>query len=253
MALITEIRKNVAESTPLMAVVGATDYAVERVRAAAKDASLRRGELEKRVQALEGQFGKSVQALEKVPAIVEDRVRNFDAKSVQAVPAAVAARALEAAGRFEQGYEQFAVRGKELLDRVGRQQATQDLLKQGKVTISRTRAAVTTARKAVDETASAALSAVNLGRHEASGAVSDVAGSVAATEKVIEERTKATRVAARRTVATARKRAVGVRGATKGAVTSVRKTAEKAAEAAEATAATVGDAEQAPKTDKAAE
>jgi hypothetical protein len=163
------------------------------------------------------------------------------------------ARALEAAGRAEQSYEKLAVRGKELLDRVARQQATQDLLKQGKVTISRTRAAVTTARKAVDDTAAAALSAVNLGRHEAAETVSEVAGSVAATEKVVEERTKATRVAAKRTVATARKRAVGVRGATRGAVTRGRTPAARAAGAAAATAATVGDAEQAPKTDKAAE
>jgi len=230
MTLITEIRKNVAESTPLMAVVGATDYAVERVRAAAKDASARRGE-----------FAERVQALEKVPALVEERVRKIDTKSVQAVPAAAVARALEAAGRFEQSYEKLAVRGKELLDRVGRQQATQDLLKQGKVTISRTRAAVTTARKAVDETTTAALSAVHLGRQEAAGAIAEVAESVAATEKVVEERTKATRIAVNRSAATARKRAVGVRGAAKSAVTSARKTAEKAAEAAEATAATIGE------------
>jgi hypothetical protein len=242
MTLITEIRKNVSESTPLMAVVGATDYVVERARAAAKDAPRIQGELKERVQ-----------ALEKVPALVEERVKKIDTKSLQAVPAAAVARALEAAGRAEQSYEKLAVRGKELLDRVARQQATQDLLKQGKVTISRTRAAVTTARKAVDDTAAAALSAVNLGRHEAAEAVSEVAGSVAATEKVVEERTKATRVAAKRTVATARKRAVGVRGAAKGAVTSVRKTADQAVEAVEATAAKVGDDTQAEVAEKPAE
>jgi len=227
MTLITEIRKNVSESTPLMAVVGATDYAVERVRAAAKDASARRGEFEKRVQ-----------ALERVPALVEERVRHLDPKAVQAVPALAVARALEAAGRVEQSYEKMAVRGKELLDRVARQQATQDLLKQGKVTISRTRAAVTTARRAVDETATAALSAVNFGRHEAAEAVAE---SVAATEKVVQARTRATEGTAKRTVTAARKRAVGVRGVTRGAVTSARKTVEKAADAAEATAATVGE------------
>jgi hypothetical protein len=238
MPRITEIRKNVSESTPLLAVVGATDYAVERVRAAAKDAS-----------ALQGEFGKRVQALEKVPAlveervkIVEDRVRHIDPKAVQAVPALAVARALEAAGRVEQSYEKFAVRGKELLGRVARQQATQDLIEQGKVALSRSRAAVTTARKAVDETVDAALSAVNIGRHEAAGAVGDVAESVAATEKVVEERAKTTQVAAKRVVTTARKRAVGTRAAAKGAVTTVRKTADKAVVAAEETASTVGEA-----------
>jgi heparin binding hemagglutinin HbhA len=256
MTLITEIRKNVSEVTPLMAVVGATDYAVERVRAVAKDAQVARGDLEKRVQALEGrleqrakalegEFEKRVQSLEKMPALVEERVRKIDPKAVQAVPALAVARTLEAAGRFEQSYEQLAVRGKELLDRVAAQQATQDLIKQGKVTLSRTRAAVTTARKAVDETTAAALAAVHLGRHEAAETVAEVAESVAATEKVVEERTKLTGAAARRTVTTARQRAVGVRSATKGVVTSARKTAEKAADAAEATAAKVGDEKQA--------
>ncbi|HEY6797001.1 MAG TPA: hypothetical protein VI248_20200 [Kineosporiaceae bacterium] len=278
MTLITEIRKNVSESTPLLAVVGATDYAVERVRAAAKDASGLQDELEKRVQvleeqleksraalegqfekrraalegqfekrraALERQFEKRVQMLEKVPALVEERVRKIDTKSLQAVPALAVARALEAAGRVEQSYEHFAVRGKDLLDRVARQQATQDLITQGKVTLSRTRAAVTTARKAVDDTVDAALSAVNIGRQEATVAASEVAEevaeSVAATEKVVEERARATQAAAKEAAVTARKRAVNTRTVARNAVTSARRTAEKAVDAAEAAAAQVGD------------
>jgi len=242
MTLLTDIRKNVAESTPLMAVVGATDYAVERVRAAAKDAS-----------ALQIEFEKRVQALEKVPALVEERVRKIDVQAVQAVPALAVARALEAAGRVEQSYEKFADRGKELLDRVARQRATQELIEQGKVTIGRTRAAVTTARRAVDDTVDAALSAVNIGRHETAGAVADVADSVAATEKVVEQRARATRTAVKRTATTARKRAVGTRTAVKGAVTSVRKTADRAVDAAGATAAEVGDATPAEAAEKPAE
>lgn len=242
MTLMTEIRKNVAESTPLLAVVGATDYAVERVRAAAKDASH-----------LQVEFASRVQALEKVPALVEQRVRNFDPKAVQAVPAAAVARALEAAGRVEQSYEKFAVRGKELIERVGHQQATQDLIKQGRATLTRTRAAVTTARKAVDETAAAALSAVNFGRHEAAEAAGEIAGSVAATEKVVQERAQATRVVARRTAATARKRAVGVRSAAKGVATSAGRTAGQVVEAAEDAAATVGTEPEAEAAEKPAE
>jgi heparin binding hemagglutinin HbhA len=245
MALITEIRKNVSDSTPLLAVVGATDYAVERVRSAAKDASALQGEFEKRVAALEGRFGKGMQALENLPALVEEQVKKIDARTVQAVPALAVARALEAAGRMEQSYELFAVRGKELLDRVSQQQATQDLIKQGKVTLSRTRAAVTTARKAVDETVDAALNAVSIGRHETSEAAAEVAESVAATEKVVEERARTTRAAAARAGATARKRAIGTRAATRGAATSARKTAAKAADAVEAAADKVGDDVQA--------
>ena len=235
MTLITDIRRNVTESTPLLAVVGATDYAVERVRAVAKDAAVLQGELEKRVQ-----------GLERVPALVEERVKAFDPRAVRAVPALALARALETAGQMEQSYEKFAVRGREVIERVGRQSATQDLLEQGRATIGRTRAAVTTARKAVDETASAALSAVSLGRKETVAAVADVAGSVAATEKVVGERAAATRAAAGRTVTTARRGASGARTAAKGVVTSTRRTAAKSVDAVEAVAGTAGEPGETP-------
>lgn len=229
MTLITDISKNVTESTPLMAAVGATDYAVERVRVAVAAANAAH---------IQEEFGRRVHRLEKVQATVQERVRAID---VQAVPALAVARALETAGRVEQSYEKFAVRGRELVDRVATQAATQDLVAQGRTTLSRTRAAVTTARKALDETTAAALSTVTLGRREATQAAADVSDSVAATEKVVQERTNGTRAAARHTIATARKRAAGTRAATKAAATSAKKTAEKAADAAEATAATVGD------------
>lgn len=230
MALMTDIRKNVTESTPVMAVVGATDYAVERVRAAAANAGHLQDEVEK-----------TIAALETVPATLQARVKNLDAKSVQQVPALAVARALEAAGKVEESYEQLAARGKKLIDRVTHQKATQDLLKQGKVTVSRTKAAVTTARKAVDETTSAALGVVHLGRHEAGEAVAEVEKSVAATEKVVAARTRRTRVAAQDAATTVRKRAVTTRRAVKGAATSARKTAESAVEAVEETVETIGE------------
>ena len=230
MTLMTEIRKNVTESTPLRAVVGATDYAVERARAAVAGA----GHLQEEAE-------KALAALETVPATFQARVKKIDAKTAQQVPALAVARALEAAGKVEASYERFAVRGKELIERVSHQKATQDLVKQGKVTVSRTKAAVTTARKAVDETAHAARGVVTLGRREVAEAVTEVEQSVAATEKVVAERTKGTRAAAKGVATTARKRAVTTRTGVKGVATSVRKTAEKAVEAVEATAEKIGD------------
>lgn len=232
MALMTDIRKNVTESTPVLAVVGATDFAVERVRAAAANAG-----------ALQGEVEKTFAALETVPATLQARVKKLDAKSVQQAPSLAVARALEAAGKVEEWYEQFAARGKKLIDRVVNQKATQDLMNQGKVTISRTKAAVTTARKAVDETTSAALGVVHIGRHEAAEAAAEIEQSVAATEKVVAARTRRTRVAAQGAAATARKRAVTTRSAVKGAATSVRKTAESAVEAAGETVEAIGDVE----------
>jgi hypothetical protein len=234
MALITDIRKNVSESMPIMAVVGATDYAVERMRHVTSDASVLRGEVEK-----------TFAELEKVPAAWQARMRNIDPKAVQQVPALAVARALEAAGKVEASYEQFAARGKELLDRVAHQKATQELIHQGKVTVTRGKAAVTTARKAVDETAHAARGVVTIGRRDAAGALAEVEQSVAATEKVVAQRTRRTRVAAKGVTTTARTRAVSTRSAAKGVATSARKTAEKAVEAVEAAVEQVGDDTQA--------
>jgi len=225
---LTDIRKNVTDSTPLLAVVGVTDYALQRVREVAANAASLQQEVERTLSALEG-----------VPATVQARVQKLDAKSVQQVPALAVARALEAAGKVEASYEGFALRGKQVLGSVSRQQATQDLLKQGKITVSRTRAAVTTARKAVDETAAAALNVVIVGRREAGDVAADVEKSVAATEKVVAQRT-ATKQAAKTATATARRRTGSARTAVKAAGTSARKTAAKATEAVEASANKIG-------------
>jgi hypothetical protein len=245
---MTEIRKNVTEATPLMAMVGATDLAVERVRAVAANADHWQ-------EQWQGEVEKRFAALEEVPAHLQARVKKLDTKAVQQVPALAVARALEAAGKVEAEYEKLAERGKELVDRIGDQKATQELIHSGKVTISRTRAAVTTARKAVDETAHAAANVVHVGRRQAEKAVdevgAEVAESVAATEKVVAQRGRTTRTAVKGATTAARKRAVGTRTATKRATTSVRKTAAKAVEAVEAAAEMVGD--EAPEAPKPAE
>lgn len=179
MALIAEFRKNVTESTPLLAVVGATDYAVERVRQVAANPAT-----------LQEEMGKTLAALETVPAAVQARVKKLDSKTVQQVPALAMARALETAGKVEASYEEFAARGKELLERVGQRKPTQGLINQGKVTVTRTKAVVTTARKTMDDTTTAARQVVARGRREADQAVAQVAESVAATERVVAARVK---------------------------------------------------------------
>jgi hypothetical protein len=256
MALITDIRRSVTESTPVLAVVGATDLAVERVRAAAENASTTaialQADLEKAVSGASAEVGRTVSAYQAAlePAAVQARVQKaLDPKTLQAtvqqVPALAVSRVLEVAGQVETRYTGLADRGRDLVDRVRTQKATQDLIAQGKTTISRTRAAVTTARKAVDETTAAARSTVTVGRKEvkdaARGVEKQVEESVAASEKVVADRTSRTRAAARRTATTARKNAAGTRSAAKGAATSARKTAAQAEKAAENSARKVGD------------
>jgi heparin binding hemagglutinin HbhA len=261
MSRITEIRKNVTESMPVLAVVGATDIVVERVRAAAADAQkVQAGledalntyqvELRKGLEAAQVELGKTIEAYQvglepaRIQAKVTEAVQQIPAQ-VQQAPALAVSRALEVAGQVESGYAGLAERGKQLVERVRRQKPTQDLIAQGRVTSSLAKAAVTTARKAVDDTTTAARNAVIIGRREAGETVSGVEQqaerSVAQTEKVVEKRTAGTRAAAKRTSATARTRTDATKTAAKATATSARKTAAKAAEAAEAAADKVGD------------
>jgi heparin binding hemagglutinin HbhA len=257
MSRITEIRKSVTESTPLLVVVGATDVVVERVRAAAARAEkVQAGiedalntyqvELRKGLAAAQTEIGKTIQAYQvglepaRIQAKAHAAVQQVPT-AVQQVPALAVSRALEVAGQVETGYAGLAERGKHLVERVRRQKPTQDLIAQGRVTVNQAKAAVTTARKAVDDTTAAARSAVTIGRREAGETVAEVEKSVTQTEKLVQKRTSGTRAATRRTATTARNRAAATGNAAKATVTSARSTAAKAAEATEAAAEKTGD------------
>jgi len=220
----TDSGRPTAVSTPLLAVVGATDLAVERIRAAASNASVVQAQFEARVSA--------------VQADVEKRVSEFDPKALRAqaqeVPTKAAARALEVASKAEAAYGHLAERGQKLVDRVRSQASTQDLITQAGNTLSRGKAAVTVARRAADETASALLGTLNVGKREAAGVVDE-------TGEAIEEAAEHTRTSARKAATTARKEAEATKSVVKGAETSAEKTATKARAAGRAAAKKVGD------------
>lgn len=206
MAITADIKKSVTDTSALYAVVGVTDLAVERVRRAHVRAGDVRADLE---------AGK------------------LQAKAQQ-VPTLAVTRMLEAAGRAEETYEDLAGRGKKLVDRIKRQRATQELVDQGKATISRSKAAVTTVRRGAGSTQSAAKATVTTAQREADEVITE-------TRATARKRTTGTKSAAKRTATTARKRAATTKSATKATGTTARKTARSAAKATEAASAKVGD------------
>jgi heparin binding hemagglutinin HbhA len=247
MATITDIRRTLSDSTPVLALVGATDAAVRQARHLIANATNVQAEIETRVTRLQEEIEKAVRDFDarQLQAKVAERL---DPKALQAtaqqVPALAVARALEMAGRAEAGYEGLAERGKVVVERVRTQQATQDLIKQGKVTVSRTKAAVTTARKTVDETANAALGVVKVGRTEANLAttatVAAAEEAVAVAEESVEAAAGATVTVAKQATTTARRSATNARSAARRATSSVRKTASSATRAAENTTEKLG-------------
>lgn len=211
MTVATDLKKTATDTG--YAVVGLTDLAVERVRGAQARAVEVRTELEK-VQ-------------------LEGELKRLQTK-VQQLPTAAVSVGVEAATKAEETFGELAARGKTLVERISSQRATQDLLKQGKLTISRGKAAVTTIRRGADDTNSAAKATVTTAEREAS----ETAKAVKTTTRKGTQGTKST---AKRTATTARKRAAASKSATKSAATAAQKTADAAVKATDAAADKVGN------------
>ena len=203
MSATQELRKSVTDSLPFQALVGVTDLAVERVRVVVSD-----------VEKMVGSFE---------PRDLPTVARQLPARAVSSATQTAAALA----DRAEATYAELTGRGKDLIERVRSQRATQDLIEQSRGTVSLARGAVSTARKAAAETASAAIGVVTQTRTEVQSAASKP------TATAVD--------AGRKTAGTARKGAAATRSRTKAASTSARKSAAAARKAAASTAAKVGD------------
>jgi len=170
------------------------------------------------------------------------RVSDFDAKTLgtraQEIPNRAAARALEVASIGQQRYEALAVRGKTLVDSIRTQASTRQLFDQAGNTVSRGKAAVTTARKAADDTYAAILSTFGVGRTEAEEVVTETRATVNTATKTAAKKTT---TAAKKTTGTAKKGAASTRSAAKGAGTSAKKTASTASKAASDARGKVGN------------
>jgi heparin binding hemagglutinin HbhA len=226
MAFATDLKKTVTDATPVYAVVGVTDLAAEKLRAARTQASA---------------AGKTITTVN--PKAVQ--------KQVQDAPAVVLERGLELAGKAQQQYDAFAARGEELVKRIRTQKSTQDLVAQAEQTVALGKGAVTTVRKAVSDTQASAKATLTTGRHQAvrvAGVVTDVVGrevkDADAAAEVIADVTRdavaKTATPAKRTRTTARKGAKATSTRTKAATTSARKTAPRARKATKAAADKVG-------------
>jgi hypothetical protein len=209
-SVITDLRKSVTTSTPVYAVVGATDLAVGAVRSVQQRAAKARVELD----------------LKSLPTTLQVRA--------QQAPTVALTKALEAAGRAEEAYEDLSARGKKLIDRIAGQAATKELLHQSKLTISRGKAVVTTVRRGSKDTQTAAKAAVTTARRVAAEVVGE-------TQKTVAAGTTGTKRAAKRTATTAKKRATRAKSTAKATATSARKTASVANKATQSAAEKVGD------------
>lgn len=210
-------------TAPLFAVVGATDLAVQQVRAAAASAS-----------SLQQQFRSDVEA-----RLVALDPKTLKAQAEQAPNRAVA-RALEVAVKAEAAYEELARRGKDLVERVYTQSESQAFRDQAGSTLNRGRAAVS-------DTASAIRGTLSLGRPGAAPAPEATPLNLEAVQEAVAvgeggNQADLTRRPTRTPrTATAAKKPAARKSAVKATGASARKTASTGTRAAKAAAKKVGE------------
>ncbi|WP_148232473.1 hypothetical protein [Janibacter sp. HTCC2649] len=215
-------------ATPLFAVVGVTDLAVERVREARLRAEKARTELQ----------------ADLAPTAVQKRAETVFG-DIKALPTKALNTGVAKADEVTKGYEDLAVRGEKLITRIKNQKATKDLVAQAETTVSLGKGAVTTARKAVLDVRSSALATFTTGRKEAVKVAETVADAVedstevAATE--VKAAAKRTRTAAKRTTTTAANGAKRTTTSAKATTTSAKKAAASTTKATAKAADKVGD------------
>jgi heparin binding hemagglutinin HbhA len=130
--------------TPLYVLAGAGDLAVEKFRAVSDDVAARFAKLDQKT--LQAELTKAQSELSKrFDAIVAD-AKTAPAK-LRELPVTAQAGFTTVLGQAEETYEDLAGRGKDLVERIRSQKATEDLVTQAETTVSKAKATRTTAKK----------------------------------------------------------------------------------------------------------
>lgn len=160
-------------------------------------------------------------------------------------PKKVQARVKAAPTDAQHYYADLTKRGEDLVARLRKQKATQDLIDQAEATVALGRGLVDTVRKAATDVERSAKTTLTVGRNEAAKASEAVADSVDVdTEKAktaVADSAKRTTAAAKGTRTTAKKAANRTRTATKSTGEGAKKTAAKTAKAASTSAEKTGN------------
>ena len=130
--------------TPFYAIAGAGDVAVEKLRAVGEDVAARFAKLDQK--ALQADFTKAQSEFTKIfEAIVADA--KIAPAKLRELPKTAQAGFTTVLGQAEETYEDLAGRGKDLVERIRHQQATEDLEASAKITVSKAKATRTTVKK----------------------------------------------------------------------------------------------------------
>ncbi len=235
MPTIDDLKKTVTDTTPFYAWLGVTDLAVEKAKEA-------RVKAEARAEVRRARFAKAQD--EYTPAKLQEKASELAAQ-VQQVPAVALGKGLELAAAATETYEDLAVRGERLAERLLNQKATKDLVAQAESTVALGKGYLTSVQKGANDVQRSAKALVTTGRREAAKTAEVIADSVAeeAEETVTEVKKSAarTRTAAKRTQTTAKNASKRAATSRKATTTSARRTAAASTTAAKKAAEKIGD------------
>lgn len=159
-------------------------------------------------------------------------------------PQKVQARVKAAPTEAQNYYTDLTKRGEDLVARLRKQKAAQDLIDQAEATVALGRGLVDSVRKAASDVERSAKTTLTVGRNEAAKAGEAVVDSVDVdtekAKKAVSDSAKRTTTAAKGTRTTAKKAATRTRTATKSTGAGAKKTAAKTAKAADKSAEKVG-------------
>lgn len=159
-------------------------------------------------------------------------------------PQKVQARVKAAPTEAQHYYTDLTKRGEDLVARLRKQKAAQDLIDQAEATVALGRGLVDSVRKAASDVERSAKTTLTVGRNEAAKAGEAVVDSVDVdtekAKKAVSDSAKRTTTAAKGTRTTAKKAATRTRTATKSTGAGAKKTAAKTAKAADKSAEKVG-------------
>jgi hypothetical protein len=199
-----DLEKALSDSTPLLAIVGAGDLAVEKLRKAGAglnaratelnsrvakvDAATVRSQAKTRVESFQAALQSRVDAVQGDVKGTPDQVKELQGKAQSKALAAFDATYSTAVSK----YDELAGRGKILVTRVRSQQATADLERQAGTTASRAKATATTAKKSAASTKTAAKSASTTAKKQAKATKTSAKATTTAAKKTAEAATTAT-------------------------------------------------------------
>ena len=175
------VTKTITTSKPFYVVAGAGDLAVKTLREGTDKLStmrIERKEIRKDIEATISSLQTETKAL---PA------------KAQTVAVTLAA---DVAGKVGTGYDELLGRGRSVVTRIRRQKSTQDLESQASTTVRRSKATVTTAKKAAAATRSSAKGTATVAKKRAAATKKTAKSATTSARKTTTAAKKATTAAA---------------------------------------------------------